>query len=99
MIERFLYLAIRSIIYAILYTRPNISYILSITSKHQYNLGESHWKIVKKILKYLRRTKNVSLVYEGHELEVHGYLDVSFQSDIKDRKSQSGYVFSLNRVL
>jgi hypothetical protein len=34
-----------------------------------------------------------------HELEVHGYLDVSFQSDIKDRKSQSGYVFSLNRVL
>jgi hypothetical protein len=72
---------------------------LSITSKHhkyQYNLGESHWKIVKKILKYLRRTKNVSLVYKGHELEVHGYLDASFQSDINDRKSQSGYGFSLN---
>ena len=54
------------------------------------------WKIVKNIIKYLRSTKNVFLVYEGHELEVHSFLDASFQSDIDDSKSRSGYVFTLN---
>jgi hypothetical protein len=28
---------------------------------------------------YLKRTKNVFLIFEGDELVVHGYLDVSFQ--------------------
>ena len=55
-----------------------------------------HWKAVKCILKYLRRTKDLLLVYRGSSLRVEGYTDSSFQSDVDDSKSNSGYVYTLN---
>ena len=88
--------AIGSIMYAMLCTRLDISYALSITSRYQANPGEKHWIAVKNILKYLRRTKDMFLVYEGTKLIVRCYTDSSFQSDQDDLKSQSGYVFILN---
>ena len=46
----------------------------------------------------LRRTKEFFLVYGGEEeLIVNGYTDAAFQTDVEDSKSQSGYVFCLNR--
>ena len=52
---------------------------------------------MKNILKYLRRTKDVFLVYGGvKELVVTGYTDASFQSEKDDSKSQSGFVFTIN---
>ena len=51
---------------------------------------------VKNILKYLRRTKDVFLIYGDGDLNVEGYSDASFQSNREDSKSQSGYVFTLN---
>ncbi|KAK8625728.1 hypothetical protein V6N13_056889 [Hibiscus sabdariffa] len=61
--------AIGSIMYAMamIYTRPDLSYALSMTSRYQANPGEGHWTTVKNILKYLRRTKDVFLVYGGEE--------------------------------
>ena len=85
-----------SIMYAMMCTRPDVSYALSITSKFQANPRKSHWKAVKNILKYLRRTKDLFLIYGGSELQVRGFTDVSFQSDKDDCKSQSGYIFTLN---
>ncbi|CAD6213467.1 unnamed protein product [Miscanthus lutarioriparius] len=89
--------AIGSIMYAMICTRPDVSYALSVASRYQANLGESHWTLAKNILKYLRRTKDVFLVYGGEEeLVVNGYTDASFQTDMDDSQSQSGYVFTIN---
>nr|ABA97706.1 retrotransposon protein, putative, Ty1-copia subclass [Oryza sativa Japonica Group] len=89
--------AIGSIIYAMLCTRPDVSYALSATNRYQSDLGESHWIAIKNILKYLRRTKDMFLVYGGHEeLVVNGYTDTSFQNDKDDFRSQSGFLFCLN---
>nr|GEV63093.1 hypothetical protein [Tanacetum cinerariifolium] len=63
------------------------------------NLGEIHWTPVKTILKYLRNTKDMVLVYGAKleaELKVSCYADASFQTDKDDTKSQTGYVFVLN---
>ncbi|KAK8685812.1 hypothetical protein V6N13_124846 [Hibiscus sabdariffa] len=88
---------IGSIMYAIICTRPDLSYALSMTSRYQANPGEGHWIAVKNILKYLRRTKDVFLVYGGEEeLGIKGYIDASFQTDKDDSRSQSGFVFCLN---
>ncbi|KAK8593315.1 hypothetical protein V6N12_045398 [Hibiscus sabdariffa] len=74
-----------------------LSYALSMTSRYQANPGEGHWVAVKNILKYLRRTKDVFLVYGGEEqLSIKGYTDASFQTDKDDSRSQSGFVFRLN---
>ena len=89
--------AIGSIMYAMLCTHPDVSYPLSVTSRYQSNPGLMHWNAVKNILKYLRRTKDVFLVYGGEsDLVVRGYTDASFQTDHDDSILQSGFIFLLN---
>ncbi|MDF3573052.1 hypothetical protein, partial [Enterobacter cloacae] len=88
--------AVGSLMYAMLCTRPDISHAVSVVSRYQSNPGEVHWIAVKNILKYLRRTKDLILVYGEDELKVDGFTDSDFQSDIDDRKSTSGYLFTLN---
>ncbi|CAD6257045.1 unnamed protein product [Miscanthus lutarioriparius] len=89
--------AVVSIMYAMICTHPDVSYALSVASRYQADPGESHWTLVKNILKYLRRTKDVFLIYGGEEeLVVNGYTDASFQTDTDDSQSQSGFVFTIN---
>ncbi|GJW90282.1 retrotransposon protein, putative, ty1-copia subclass [Tanacetum coccineum] len=67
--------------------------------RFQQNPGELHWTIVKNILKYLRNTKDMFLVYKGdlkRELRVSYYTDVGYLTDADDLKSQTGYVFVLS---
>ena len=81
--------AIGSIMYAMLCTRQDVSYALSMTSRYPSNPTESHWTSVKNILKYFKRSKDTFLIYRGHEdkLVVNGYTDISFQSDKDDFRS------------
>ena len=73
--------------YAMISTRPDVSYALSVSSRYQSDPGESHWTAVKNILKYLR-SKDVFLVYGGvEELVVTGYTDATFQTDKGNSKS------------
>ena len=74
--------------YAMVSTRPDVAQALSVTSRYQSDPGESHWIAVKGILKYLRRTKDLFLVFGGleSELTVTCYTDASFQSN-KDNYS------------
>ena len=89
--------AIESLMYAILCTRPDIALAVSVTNRYQSNPDEEHWIAVKNILKYLRRTKDLFLIFGGDfELRVEGYTDSDFMSDPDDRKSTSGYVFVCN---
>ena len=81
--------AIGSIMYAMLSTRPDVALALSLTSRFQSNPGKDHWTAVKNILKYLKYTKDMFLVYGGcgEELGVTGYVDASFCTDPDDSKS------------
>src|SRR3954454_8205170 len=90
-------LAIGSIMYAMLCTRPDIAHAVSLTRRYQSDPGMEHWTAVKNILKYLKRTKDMFLTYGGdEELVVTSYTDASWDTDPDDSKSQSGYVFILN---
>jgi hypothetical protein len=90
--------AIGSIMYAMLSTIPDVALALSLTSRYQSNPGMSHWTVVKGILKYLRNTKDMVLVYGGNEeeLSIKCYVDASFDTDPDDSTSQTGYVFMFN---
>ena len=71
--------------------------LLVLAGRYQSNPGVDHWTAVKNILKYLKRTKDMFLVYGGNkELIVNGYIDASFDIVPDDCKSQTGYVFILN---
>ncbi|KAL0303345.1 UNVERIFIED_CONTAM: hypothetical protein Sradi_6202600 [Sesamum radiatum] len=78
---------IGSIQYIVQCTRPDVAFALSVTNRYQACASEAHWIAVKTILKYLRRTKDMFLVYGGGELILEGYSDARFQSDEDDAKS------------
>nr|GEY29854.1 zinc finger, CCHC-type [Tanacetum cinerariifolium] len=55
--------AVGSLMYLMVCTRPDIAYAVSIVSRYLVNSGKNHWEAVKWILKYLRGTANVGLIY------------------------------------
>ncbi|GJY21831.1 retrotransposon protein, putative, ty1-copia subclass, partial [Tanacetum coccineum] len=67
--------AIGSIMYAVRCTRPDVVFVQNITSRFQQNPGDLHWTTVKNILKYLRNSKDMFLVYEGDLKWVSCYTD------------------------
>ncbi|GJW93895.1 retrotransposon protein, putative, ty1-copia subclass [Tanacetum coccineum] len=83
-----------------------VAYILRIkiykdrSRRFQQNPSDLHLTTVKNILKYLRNTKDMFLVYRGdikRELRVSCYTDGGYLTDVDDLKSQTRYVFVLNR--
>ena len=87
--------AVGSLMYAVLYTRPDICYSVDIVSRYQSNPGPRNWEVVKHSLKYLRRMRDYMLVYRCEDLIPMGYIDSDFQSDLNFRKSISSCVFTL----
>nr|GEV33701.1 hypothetical protein [Tanacetum cinerariifolium] len=91
--------AVGSIMYVVRCTRPDVAFAQNITSRFQQNPGDIYWTTVKNILKYLRNTKDMFLVYGGdlkRELWVSCYTDAGYLTDADDLKSQTGYVFIWN---
>nr|GEX32303.1 hypothetical protein [Tanacetum cinerariifolium] len=60
-------LAVGSIMYVVRCTRPDVAFAQNVTSQFQQNPGDLYWTTVKNILKYLRNTKDMFLVYEEAE--------------------------------
>ncbi|GKC00483.1 retrotransposon protein, putative, ty1-copia subclass, partial [Tanacetum coccineum] len=77
----------------------NVPYASAIGSIMYAVRCEEYWTPVKNILKYLRNTKDMFLVYRGNverELRVSCYTDAGYLMDADDLKSQTRYVFVLN---
>ena len=52
--------------------------------------------MIKKALHYLQGTKGLMLTYKRSDsLYIEGYSHSDFTEDVDDRKSTSGYVFTL----
>ncbi|GJZ81193.1 hypothetical protein Tco_0646187 [Tanacetum coccineum] len=78
-----------SIMYDVRCTPPDVAFAQNMTSQFKHNLSELHLTTVKNILKYLRNTKDMFLVYGGdskRELGVSCYTDVGYLTDVDDLK-------------
>ena len=51
-----------------------------------------------RVLKYLQFTRDYGLHYTRYPVVLEGYGDANWISNVKDSKSQSGYVFTLGGV-
>jgi hypothetical protein len=61
---------------------------------------QRHWVAAKHILRYLRGTITYGLRYTSSGgLFMHGYADVDWAGSPVDRKSTSGYCFSLGSAM
>jgi hypothetical protein len=64
--------------------------------RYQSNPGMDHWKAAKKVMRYLRGTKDYMLTFKRFDhLEVIGYSDSDFAGSVDSRKSTFSYLFLL----
>jgi hypothetical protein len=72
-------LAVGSIMYAQVYTCPDLTFVTRLLGRFQSNPGIKHKKATKKALHYLQGTKHYMLTYKKIDnLEVIGYSDANF---------------------
>ncbi|XP_068987402.1 uncharacterized protein [Bombus flavifrons] len=76
-------------------SRPDVACAIGKLSQRSANPTVSDWKAVKRVFRYLLKTKDLTLVYQrtGQPLKV--FCDSDFAGCTVDRKSRSGYVFIL----
>ncbi|GKB63852.1 retrovirus-related pol polyprotein from transposon TNT 1-94, partial [Tanacetum coccineum] len=94
--------AVGSLMYLMVCTRPDIAYAVSVVSRYLANPGKNHWEAVKWILKYLRGTVNVGLVYgthRGNHVDVTGFVDSDYAKDPDKGRSITGYAFLVQRCV
>ena len=88
--------AVGSLMYAQVCTRLDIGLIVGLLGRYQSDPGLDHWKVAKKVMRYLQGTKDYKLIYRYiDQLKVIGYLDSDFAGCVDIRKSTSGYIFLL----
>jgi len=76
--------------------RPNIMLVVSLISRFMETPKSTHWQAGKRILRYITGTIDFGIRYTSRlNFELIGYTDSDFAGSIDDRKSTSGYVFSL----
>jgi hypothetical protein len=82
--------------YAQVCTRPDLAFITGVLGRYQSNPGIEHWNMVKKILRYVQGIKDLMLTYRRSDsLEIKGYSNADYAGDKDERKSTTGYVFTL----
>ena len=84
-----------SVMYVMVRSRSDIAHTMSLVSRYMSNPGKGHWEALKWLLRYLKCTSNVCLMYGKDSSELTGFCDSAYGGDLDDRKSTSGFVFIL----
>ncbi|CAM8881217.1 unnamed protein product [Rhodiola kirilowii] len=89
-------IAVGSVMYAMLCTRPDLAFSVSVLSRFMSNPGNAHWTAMKYLLKYIAGTQNLGLVYKKYEskTELKGYVDPDYASNKDTRKSTTALYFT-----
>ena len=78
-------------------TRPYICYAESTLIQFMSQRRETHWIVVKHVLRYLRGTIGHGLRYTSSiDMRLQGYTDYDWAGSTVDRKSTSGCCFTLD---
>jgi hypothetical protein len=61
---------------------------------------ESHWKATKRVIRYINGTIDFGIEYTNAlNVELTGYSDYDWAGDPDDRKSTTGYAFSIGSII
>jgi len=78
-------------------TRSDISHAVGAVSKFNSCPIEAHFTAVKRILRYLKGTINLGLVFKkSSDSSLYGYSDADWAGDIDSRHSTTGNVFVMS---
>lgn len=83
--------AVRLVKYLVLCTRPDLALVASQLAQFLDCPGTLHWSAFKRVLRYLKLTKNRVLVLGGPSLTLKAYLDSDHAGCPYTRRSVTGY--------
>ena len=95
--------AVGSLIYAMIYTRPDLSWIVTKLSQYSNNPTKCHWTAIKRVFRYIKHSIDYCLCFRKSPggLKLTGYCDSDWGSSIDPegaRRSTTGYCFNLNKI-
>ena len=92
--------AVGCLIYAMTCTRPDICWVITKLSQYLSKPLKEHWVAVKHVLRYLKCTVDHELCYRkcAKGLTLIAYSDADWASSTADRRSTTGYCFSLTET-
>ena len=82
---------IGSLMYAC--TRPDIAFAVGKLCRFTSNPSPHHWIAIRRVLRYLLRTKDYGIAYSGKPPILEGYSDASWITNEEDDSSTSSWVF------
>ena len=89
-----------SLMYAMVFARPNIAHAVGVVSMFISKPGKEHWTTAKRVFRYLGGTSDYVLCYQGRTgLDIHGFVDADWAGDLDQIISTSGYVFNIFGVV
>ena len=75
---------------------PDLSFAIGHVARYMQTPHESHWKVAKIILQYIRGTIQFGIHYSiGEKPLLVGFINLDWLGDLDDRKSIAGYALSL----
>ena len=81
-------------------TRPDLSYSVGDISQFKQTPCDTHFHCAKRVLRYASGTLDRGMFYkEGAAILLERYTDVNWTGSVFDRRSTSGFVFSLGSGL
>ena len=87
---------IGNLIYLII-TQPDLSYSVGLLSQFMQNLQNLHLDCAKRVLRYVGTTMDYDIIYKSNTtIRLEGHTDVDWARYKADRRSTSGFVFSLD---
>jgi hypothetical protein len=88
-----------SLLYLATHSRPDIAFAVGELSKFNDKYGDEQWTAVKRVLRYLKATKDYQQIFsrDGPD-QITGYCDSDWAGNWKDQgnmaaKSTTGYIF------
>lgn len=77
-------------------TWPDLAYSVSVLSQFMSRPLDSHWNAAKCVLRYLSGTCNYGILYtDSSDVTLAGYSDSDWAGNLDDRRSITGYAFSI----
>lgn len=95
LVDAHLYRSVVGMLQYVCITRPELSFSVNKLSQFMNSPSETHWKAIKRVLRYLIGTMDYRRFLSTGQLELVCYSDADWASSVEDRRSTSGYVVFL----
>ncbi|XP_061336435.1 secreted RxLR effector protein 161-like [Gastrolobium bilobum] len=84
------------LMYAMIGSRTDIAYGVSVVSRYMSKPSNKHWNIVKWLLRYLSGSIDCCIHYTAEnsvDFDIAGYCDSDYAANLDKRRSLTGFIF------